>query len=394
MNILICNAGSTSLKFKLFAMPEETPLVSCKIERICSEGDSIFQFINLRTGKIWKQERMEIDSYAAGIRLFMKYLLCEEYGALKAAAEIDRVGFKTVLSKGYNGDFELTEEVLQGMRSWLSVARVHNGAYLEAIAAMREALPDTCFVGAFETAFHRTIPLERRIYGVPYEWYETYGLQRMGYHGASHSYVAGCLNELHPEGYKALSCHLGGSCSVCAIENGESVDTSFGFSLQSGVLHANRAADVDCDVFAFLKAQGMEEKAILEGLQKKGGLLGISGVSSDLRYIQAAAQTNPRAELAIEAFVSSVIHYIGAFYAELGGLDELVFTGGIGENAAQIRKRICGKLSHLGILISDEKNEENSTVLSPDGSRVTVRIIPADEELCVARRTFGCQCAR
>ncbi|MBQ8610624.1 MAG: acetate/propionate family kinase [Oscillospiraceae bacterium] len=394
MNVLVCNAGSTSLKFKLLAMPEEETLAVCKIERICSGGDSVFQYTNPKTGKAWKQSGMAIESYSSGIRLFLEYLTDSEYGALQDAAQIDRVGFKTVLSKGFSGDFELTEEVLQGMRDWLPIARVHNGAYLEAIAAMREVLPDTCFVGAFETAFHSTIPLQQRIFGVPYEWYEKYGLQRMGYHGASHSYIADCLNALHPQGYKAISCHLGGSCSVCAIENGKSMDTSFGFSLQSGVLHAARAGDVDCDVFAFLKAQGVAEEEILKGLQEKGGLLGISGVSSDLRYVQNAMDTNPRAKLAVDAFVAGVIRYIGAFYAELGGLDELVFTGGIGENAALIRKMICEKLPHLGIQISDERNTENAAVLSPAESRVTVRIIPTDEELCVARRTAACKCGK
>lgn len=394
MNILVCNAGSTSLKFKLLAMPKEETLAVCKIERICSGGDSVFQYTDVKSGKTWKQSNMAIDSYADGIRLFLEHLTGAEHGVLQDVSQIDRVGFKTVLSKGFSGDFELTEEVLQGMRDWLSIAKVHNGAYLEAIAAMREVLPDTCFVGAFETAFHSTIPLERRIFGVPYEWYEKYGLQRMGYHGASHSYIADCLNALHPQGYKAVSCHLGGSCSVCAIENGKSVDTSFGFSLQSGVLHAARAGDVDGDVFAFLKAQGMAEEEILTGLQKKGGLLGISGVSSDLRYVQDAMETNLRAKLAIEAFVAGVIRYIGAFYAELGGLDELVFTGGIGENAALIRTMICEKLPHLGVQIAEDRNAGNAAILSPEGSRVTVRIIPADEELCVARRTAACQCGQ
>ncbi len=255
---------------------------------------------------------------------------------------------------------------------------------------MRRALPEARFVGAFETAFHRDIPMERKIFGVPYEWYEKYGVQRLGYHSASHGYIADVLNGEKSE-YAAISCHLGGSCSVCAIENGKSVDISFGMSLESGLIHANRVGDIDSGMICFLKQQGLSEEKILEGYQKEGGLLGISGVSNDMRYIiEAADAGNERARLAMDVFVTGIVHYIGAFYLDLGRLDDLVFTAGIGEHSARIRRMVCEKLAPLGVKLDEEKNENWSGegVISAPDSAVCVRVIPTNEELGIARRTY------
>jgi acetate kinase len=256
---------------------------------------------------------------------------------------------------------------------------------------MREVLPDALFIGAFETAFHRDIPQERRVYGVPYEWFEKYGIQRLGYHSASHGYMADLLNETNAGKYRAISCHLGGSSSVCAILDGKSIDTSFGMSLQSGLIHANRVGDMDCDLVYFLKHEGLSEQEISDGLLKNGGLFGISGVSNDLRYIEEAAnQGNERAKLAIDVFVNGIVHYIGAFYVELGGLDTLIFTGGIGENAVSIRKLVCEKLGVMGVKLSDEKNRQcrGKAEISSEDSLVKILVIPTDEEIGIARRTF------
>ena len=304
--------------------------------------------------------------------------------------EIDRVGFKATLSKGHFGVHEIDDAVLEGMREWLPMAPLHNAAYLKAIDVMRGVLPDARFVGAFETAFHRTIPMERKIFGVPYEWYEQYGVQRLGYHSASHGYIADVLNREKQE-YAAISCHLGGSCSICAIENGKSVDTSFGMSLESGLIHANRTGDIDCGMIPFLRSQGLHEEEILEGFQKNGGLLGISGVSNDLRYIiEAADAGNARAKLAIDVFVTGIVHYIGAFYLDLGRLDDLVFTAGIGEHSSRIRRLVCERLAPLGVQLDEEKNESchGEAVISTADSKVCVRVIPTNEELGIARRTY------
>lgn len=390
MKVLVCNAGSTSLKFKLYEMPECDLLATGKVERVGSANDAIFGYCNSGTGYQEEAAGRNIPDYRAGIQRFLTCLTQREGAVLANISEIERVGYKSVLSKGHYGVHEIDEEVMQGMRDFLALAPVHNSAYLSAIQTVQEALPQARHVGVFETAFHRQIPLERKLYGVPYEWYETYGVQRLGYHGASHGYIADVLNGEKSE-YAAISCHLGGSASICAILNGKSVDTSFGMSLETGLIHANRVGDMDPTMIHFLKQEGLSEQEILEGCQKKGGLLGISGVSNDLRYVEEAADAgNERARLAIDVFVTGIVHYIGAFYLDLGRLDDLVFTAGIGEHSARIRRLVCEKLAPIGVKLDTEKNESCSGegIISAEDSAVCVRVIPTNEELGIARRTY------
>ena len=390
MKILVCNAGSTSLKFKLFDMPAETVAAVCHIERVGADHDSRIAYKNLLTGASRCEEKIDIPDYQQGIELFLSWLTEGETAALRSVSDIERVGFKVTLSKNHHGVFELTDEVLQGMEDWISLAPVHNRAYLNAVEVLRKLLPEAKFVGAFETAFHRTIPLERRLFGVPYEWYEKYGVERLGYHSASHSYIADTLDQENRE-YDAISCHLGGSCSVCAIHNGKSVDTSFGMSLESGLIHANRVGDMDPGIMVFLRHEGLTDEEIMTGFQKNGGLKGISGVSGDLRYVEEAANAgNERAKLAIGNFVSGIVHYIGAFYLDLGRLDTLVFTAGIGEHSAAVRKMVCDRLLPIGVKLDAEKNLacNGQAVISAADSKVRVRVIPTDEELGIVRKTW------
>lgn len=390
MKILVCNAGSTSLKFKLYDMPAAVLLSTGRVERVGSADDAIFGYENCQTGFKIEEKGQCIPDYKTGIEKFLAFLTGGKSPAIEKISDISRVGYKTVLSRGHYGVHEIDEGVLQGMRDFLPLAPVHNSAYLGAIETMRGVLPEAKHVGVFETAFHKDIPMERRIYGVPYEWHEKYGIQRMGYHGASHGYIADVLNAEKSE-YAAISCHLGGSCSICAIRNGKSVDTSFGMSPESGLIHANRVGDMAPTMIHFLKEAGLTEEEILAGCQKKGGLLGISGVSSDLRYVEEAAETgNERARLAMDVFVTGIVHYIGAFYLNLGRLDNLVFTAGIGEHSARIRQIICGKLTPLGVKLDVAKNESCSgeSVISAEDSAVCVRVIPTNEELGIARRTY------
>lgn len=394
MKILICNAGSTSLKFKLYDMPAEEVLASGGVERVGSTDDAIYKYDNASRGVSLREEKQSVPDYETGIRRFLSDLTDAERGAIGSVADIDRVGFKTVLSRGYYGVHELTEPVLQGMRDMYAAAPAHNGPYLAAIEALRAVLPEAMFVGAFETDFHRTIPLDRCVYGVPYEWMEKYGVRRMGYHGASHSYVASLLNEWEGKKYRAISCHLGGSGSICAIENGESRDSSFGFTLQTGLIHNNRVGAMDADIIHYLRAQGLSDEEIEHGMTKDGGLKGISGVSGDLRYVLEAAEAgNERAKLAVDVYVTGIIRYIGAFAAELGGLDCLAFTGGIGENSAVIRKMVCERLEYMGVRLSARRNtkEKGDRSISKKHSKVRVYVIAANEELGVARKTYGCE---
>ena len=387
MLILVCNVGSTSLKYKLFNMPSTDILVEAKTERV-GRDDAIFSYTNHQNGFSEKLEGIPVPGYADGIRLFLRYLLGEQSGALKSIEELEAIGFKTVLAKGYYGVHELTDEVLAAMEAYVTVAPAHNPPYIEAIRVFRSLLPDRLMVGCFETAFHRTIPLARRFYALPYEWYEKYGICRLGYHGASHGYIARQIRARAGDHFRLISCHMGGSGSICAIEDGKSVDTSFGFSLQTGIPHANRSGDMDAYVIPFLLSQGLSLDEIMEGIDKKGGLLGISGVSNDLRDIQDAAENgNERAALAIDTFCDAVVKYIGAFYAELGGMDYLVFTGGIGENSALVREKICTRLACLGVKFDCEANLAvcGEGVISAPDSPAAVLVLPTNEEVGIAQ---------
>ena len=390
MLILVCNVGSTSLKYKLFDMPCTDILVEAKTERV-GRSDAIFSYRNNRNGFAEKLEGISVPGYADGIRLFLRYLLGENSGALTGIDELEAIGFKTVLAKGYYGVHELTDEVLAAMEAYVSVAPAHNPPYIEAIRVFRSLLPDRLMVGCFETAFHTTIPLSRRIYALPFEWYEKYGICRLGYHGASHGYIARQIRARAGDHFKLISCHMGGSGSICAIEDGKSVDTSFGFSLQTGIPHANRSGDLDAYIIPYLLSEGMTMDEITRGIDKKGGLLGISGVSNDLRDIQQAAEGgNERAQLAIDAFCDSVVKYIGAFYAELSGMDYLVFTGGIGENSVLVREKICSRLSCLGVNFDSGANRtvHGKGIISTADSPATVLVLPTNEEVGIAQTIY------
>ena len=385
MKILICNAGSTSLKFKLWDMPALTVLAEGRVERV-GGGDAIY---SCRIGNhSERREGLSIPDYTRGVRLFLDSLTDPEIGAVSSLGDIAAVGFKTVLSKGFPGVHFLTAEVLEGMEAMMSVAPAHNGPYLEAIHVFEALMPDAPRVGVFETAFHADIPLERRVYPVPYEWYERYGVMRMGYHGASHGYIAQKLAGKR----RVISCHLGGSGSLCAILDGRSVDNSFGLSLQAGIPHAQRAGDIDPYIIPYMLAQGLTMEEILLELGKNGGLKGLSGTSGDLRDVTAAMDAgSERARLALDVYVTGIVRYIGAYYLELGGLDAIAFTGGIGENSALVREMVLERLSPLGVRFDREKNRacRGEAEISAAGSSASVHVIPANEELMVVRSAYN-----
>lgn len=385
MKILICNAGSTSLKFKLWNMPALNILAEGRVERVGST-DAVFHYLN--GGFAIRQSSLSIPDYTAGIRMFLDALSAPEGGAVASLSEIDAVGFKTVLAKGFYGVHELTEEVKEGMRAYFTVAPAHNGPYLEAIAVFEKLLPDVPRVGVFETAFHRTIPMARRVFPVPYEWYEKYGVMRMGYHGASHGFIAQKLAGRR----RVISCHLGGSASICAILDGKSVDNSFGFSLQMGIPHASRTGDVDAYLVPFLMEQGLTIKEIYDGLGKNGGLKGISGTSGDIRDIDAAIRAgSERAKLALDILATHIIRYVGAYAMELGGVDAIAFTGGIGENYAPLRRTVLEAMGFMGMVIDDRANAHGTgeRLISAPESAIEAHVIPANEELMVVRSTYA-----
>jgi acetate kinase len=284
-------------------------------------------------------------------------------------------------------------QVIATMEQFADVAPAHNPPYIAAMRAFAEKMPDTPQVAAFETAFHQTIPLSRVVYAIPAEWTERLGVRKYGFHGASHRYIATRVAELVPEARKVISCHLGGSCSVCAIEDGKSVGNSFGMTAQSGVFHNNRVGEFD--TFALLKLikHGLSLDDVFKKLSKEGGLLGISGgVSNDMRDVeQAAAAGNVKARLAVEAFVENVRAYIGQYLVALGGCDVLAFTGGIGENGIAIREAICRNLQWAGIDLDPQKNNVRGREekISRVESGAEIWIVPTNEELIVARQTVA-----
>lgn len=370
MNILVCNAGSTSLKFKLYSFPGKDVLASGKCERVGSVSDAIYTF-NGETA-----EGQSIKDYRAGIERFL-----DDLGDVK----IDAVGFKTVLSKGFYGVHLIDSAVIKGMEDFLAVAPAHNTAYIQAVRAFMDAMPGVPLVGSFETAFHTTIPMAHRVYGIPWELTERYEIYKMGYHGASHSYIASKLSEYR----RVISCHLGGSGSICAILDGKSIDNSFGLSLQAGVLNANRAGDIDPYIIPYLLKEGLTLYEVTDALDKNGGLEGISGVSGDMRILREAADAgNGRARLALDVYVYGIVKYIGAYHALLGGLDAIAFTAGIGEHDSRLRADVLGKVSHLGVKLDEARNKNDEYIISTDDSPVKAFVIPADEEAGVALNTY------
>jgi len=390
VNILVANVGSTSFKYRLFDMPSERVLAEGRIERV-GEGSSAFE--HRVEGRDAVQGEAEIPDYAAAIRHALA-ALTEPGGPVRGLRDLAAVGFKTVHLRGEPGVYPLTDEVLGRMADYNDLAPAHNPPYIRAIRIFRDAAPGVPLVGVFEPAFHATIPDYAHIYGVPYRWYERYGIRKYGFHGASHRYVAERVPRLlglPAEGLRIVSCHLGGSASVCAIRGGRSVDTSMGFSPQDGVLNATRTGAVD--PFAVLYAmdrEGLSTVGARRALSEEGGLLGISGVSGDVRDLEeAAGRGHDRARLALEAFCYGVKKQIGAYAAAMGGLDAVAFAGGIGEKGVEVRRRICAGLEFLGVTVDNVKNRSGAPerLISADGGRVKVFVIRTDEEVVVARAT-------
>ena len=325
----------------------------------------------------------------------VKYILCEsEHKVIDSMKEIDAVGHRIVQGGDiYTHSVLVDDTVVENLRKLSPLAPLHNPGHIQGYEACKAVVgPDVPQVVVFDTAFHSTMPPKAYMYAVPYEWYEKYGIQRFGFHGHSHEYTARHLPELTGKtAFRAISCHLGGSSSLCAIKDGKSVDCSFGFTPQTGLPHAARIGDIDAYIVPFLMNEGMTMEEITTAFAKKSGLYGISGVDSDLRFIEEAANAgNERAKLAIDMFVAAIVRYVGSFYAELGGLDYLTFAGGIGENSATVRRRVCDALDVFGVKIDKEKNANvhgECEISAPD-SKVKIYTIATDEEQMVAVKTY------
>ncbi len=376
MIVLVANIGSTSFKFCLFDMTDERELARGGAERIGSDDAGVKVGEKTWTGRL--------ADHGEAIDHCLKLLPDPN-------VKLDAIGFKAVHGGPISGAVQVDDHVIETMESFFDIAPAHNPPYVAAMKAFQAKLPDVPQVAAFETAFHQTIPASRSTYAIPWEWTQA-GVRRYGFHGASHRYIAVRSAELlGRDDLKVISCHLGGSSSISAIDSGQSVANSFGTTPQSGLPHNNRVGDFD--TYALLKALpqfGLGFEKALEVMAKQGGLLGISGVSNDVRdLVEAAEKGNDRAKLAFEVLVESVRHYVGAYLAVLNGADLLVFTGGIGENQTGFRAAVCDRMDYAGIKLDPKKNtiRGEETTISADDSRVRIMVIPTNEELIVARQT-------
>jgi len=396
MLLLVANLGSTSFKFKLFDFPSETVLAVGAADRIgpgggrweveASQGRGDRRVEDV--GSLQRSGEADLPDHAAAVEMLLARLV--ELEVLRAVEDVEAIGFKAVHGGPISGAVQVTGEVLETMREFADVAPAHNPPYIAAMEAFAQRLPDVPQVAAFETAFHQTIPESRRVYAIPHEWTEM-GVKRYGFHGASHRYIATRMREIAPDAHRVISLHLGGSCSLCAIRDGQSVANSFGMTAQSGVFHNNRVGDFDAFALLKLRAAGIDLDTIFHRLGKEGGLLGLSGVSADMRDVeQAADQGNPRARLAFDAFIESCRSYLGSYLVALGGADAIVFTGGIGQHGAAVRQAICANLEFAEIKLDPEKNAQadgkTETRLETPQSRTTLWILPTNEELIVARQ--------
>jgi acetate kinase len=387
MKILVANLGSTSFKYRLLDMADEAHIARGGIERIGSPESRCTVEIGDRR---W-EEMLHVPDHAEAVRRCLAQLTDPKRGCLSDASEVSAIGFKAVHGGSISGVQRVTDEVLAAMEEMNQVAPAHNPPYINAMRLVHDKLPEIPLVAAFETGFHQTVPDRNRYYAVPYEWAENALVRRWGFHGASHRYIATRTAELlGRDDLRVISCHLGGSSSLCAIRGGQSVATSMGMSAQSGLPQNNRAGDFDAFALPIvMEHTGKSLAEVLAILASESGLLGLSGVSGDVRDIREAAERgNARAQLALDVFGSNVRHYLGAYLVELGGADLIAFAGGIGENRAELRAEVCRDLEELGIALDPEANEriQGEGPIHADASRVQIWVVPTNEELIVARQ--------
>ena len=392
MKILVLNCGSSSIKYKLYDMDDERVLAQGGVERIGL--DEAFLKLTLPNGE--KKVLMhDMPDHKEGVNFVFQTLLSNEYGAIKSLDEIDAVGHRIV----QGGDlFEksciVTKEVEDGIESLCDLAPVHNAGHLRGIRAVNHLMPNVPQVTVFDNAFHSTMPPHAYLYAVPYEFYQKWHVRRYGFHGTSHRYVSHRVAELMGRDIKDLkivTCHIGNGASVAAIKDGKVIDTSMGLTPLAGVMMGSRCGDIDPSAVTYLMQKtGMQPQEMADFLNKQSGVLGITGISSDMREIEsAAAEGNERARLALDMYNYRIKKYIGAYAAAMGGLDVIVWTAGVGENQIGTRLEACSRLEFLGVKMDAEANNcrgKERLISAPD-SRVQVWVVPTDEELVIARDT-------
>ena len=388
MKIISINAGSSSLKYSLFNMDDESVISSGIFERIGIDGSKYT--IKYNGEKI--EQEIEINTHTDAVKMLLEKLV--DLGIIKSLDEISGVGHRIVHGGSkYSESVLVTDEVIEDIGNLKEFAPLHNPAHLLGINAFREVLPETPMTVVFDTAFHQTMDEVSYLYPVPYKWYEEYQVRKYGAHGTSHRYIADTYKELAgKDQYKIISCHIGNGGSITAIKDGKCVDTSMGFTPLAGIMMGTRSGDIDPSIVPYvMEKEGKNASEIIEDLNKKSGLLGLSQISSDMRdIVEKCDEGDPKALVARNKYVRRVVDYIAQYYVLLGGVDAIVFTAGVGENNVPIRRLICEQLACLGVEIDLDLNNTRGEILkiSTDNSSIDVYIIPTDEELMIARDTL------
>ena len=394
MKVLVINCGSSSLKYQILDMTHESLLCKGLVERIGMDG-SVITHEKIGLEKV--KTEVPMKDHKDAIEQVLKAVQDPEFGVVKSMDEIGAVGHRVVhAGEKFASSVLITEEVIKALEECVELAPLHNPPNLLGIAACQELMPDTPMVGVFDTAFHQTMPPESYIYAIPYEYYQKYGIRRYGFHGTSHKYVAERASKMLNTDIgdlKLITCHLGNGASVSAIKRGKCIDTSMGFTPLEGLVMGTRSGDIDPAIVTYIREkENLPQGKANEILNKKSGVLGISGVSSDFRDIEKAVEEgNERAALALKVFAHKVRFYIGAYIAEMNGVDAIIFTAGVGENDVTMREIICNNLGNLGIKLDPVKNKMRGKEMeiSTEDSRVKLLMIPTNEELMIARDTYN-----
>lgn len=388
MKIIVCNIGSSSFKFQLLEMPAERQIARGYAERVGSAEAVVTYWMG---EKQILQQKMALPSHREAVEHALKFLVDPKNHLLGSMDEINGIGFKTVQAGEKSGTLLLSADVLAAMEEYRDLAPAHNPPYLTAIYMFREMLPKVPLVGVFEPGFHSDMPEYAKVYGAPYDWYKKYNVRRYGYHGSSHRFVAWeTVRILGLETHRIITCHLGGSSSLCAFKNGRSIDTSMGFTPQSGLIQGTRIGDMDPFVLPYImKRKGITLEQALEECSKKGGIAGLSGVSADMRDIkQAVLKGDARAKLARDKFIYDIKRYIGEYIVLLEGLDAITFTGGIGQRDAELRREVLLSLRFLGVKLDERRNAVPTAIITAPDSAVKALVIETNEEIVVARETL------
>ena len=394
MKVLVINCGSSSLKYQVLDMKDESLLAKGLVERIGIEGSVIN---HTKTGEETIVNEVPMKDHKEAIAQVLAAVQDPAHGVVQDMSEIGAVGHRVVhAGEKYADSVIIDDTVMKALEECIEIAPLHNPPNLAGIEACRALMPETPMVAVFDTAFHQTMPPESYIYAIPYEYYEKYKVRRYGFHGTSHKYVsqkAADMLNININDLKLITCHLGNGASVTAIKHGRVIDTSMGFTPLEGLVMGTRSGDLDPAIVSYIKEkEGLDDAGVNNVLNKKSGVLGVSGVSSDFRDIEAAVEEgNDRAALALRMFAHRVRFYIGAYIAEMNGVDAIVFTAGVGENDISMREIICTNLGNLGIKLDPIKNKVRGrdTVISAEDSKVTLLLIPTNEELMIARDTMN-----